>query len=165
MKLTGGKKLVAMSENDTIPRVSNLINERAGWLYFCPWYGWWLTGEQNNPVDWLIEMYQSDYCITLDELPDLKAYPISDYDDPTPNPSPTTTMWPEFLYGDLNGDKKVNSTDLSYMKRYILKITPSLGLPERVADLNQDSRVNSTDYSILQRYLLRIIPNLPVEYQ
>jgi len=54
-----------MTENDTIPRVSNLVNEKAGWLYFCPWYGWWLTSEQNNPVDWLVEMYQSDYCITL----------------------------------------------------------------------------------------------------
>jgi len=154
-----------MSENDTIPRVSNLINERAGWLYFCPWYGWWLTGEQNNPVDWLIEMYQSDYCITLDELPNLKTYPISGNDNPTPDPEPTSTMWPEFVYGDLNGDKKVNSTDLSYMKRYILRIIRSLGLPERVADLNQDSRINSTDYSILQRYLLRTIPSLPVEYQ
>ena len=165
VKLTDGKKLVAMSENDTIPRVSNLINERAGWLYFCPWYGWWLTGEQNNPVDWLIEMYQSDYCITLDELPNLKTYPISGNDNPTPDPEPTSTMWPEFVYGDLNGDKKVNSTDLSYMKRYILRIIRSLGLPERVADLNQDSRINSTDYSILQRYLLRTIPSLPVEYQ
>jgi mannan endo-1,4-beta-mannosidase len=29
VKLTGGKKMVTMSENDTIPRVSNLINEKA----------------------------------------------------------------------------------------------------------------------------------------
>ena len=27
--------------------------------------------------DNLIEIYQSDYCITLDELPDLKTYPIN----------------------------------------------------------------------------------------
>ena len=37
----------------------------------------YLTSEQNNPVDNLIEIYQSDYCITLDELPDLKSYPIN----------------------------------------------------------------------------------------
>lgn len=75
VQLTGGKKLVTMSENDTIPKVGNLKDEMAGWLYFCPWYGWWLTGEQNNPVNWLTEMYKSDYCITLDELPNLKTYP------------------------------------------------------------------------------------------
>jgi len=116
VKLTNGKKLVAMTENDTIPRVSNLVNEKAGWLYFCPWYGWWLTSEQNNPVDWLVEMYQSDYCITLDELPDLKNYPISDYEDSNPDPSPTPTQPPKITYGDLNGDGKVNSTDLTIMK-------------------------------------------------
>jgi mannan endo-1,4-beta-mannosidase len=75
VQLTDGKKMVAMTENDTIPQVSNLINEKAGWLYFCPWYGWWLTGEQNNPVNWLVQIYQSEYCITLDELPDLEKYP------------------------------------------------------------------------------------------
>jgi mannan endo-1,4-beta-mannosidase len=87
-----------MSENDTIPRVENLKNEMAGWLYFCPWYGWHLTGEQNNPVAWLAEMYKSEYCITLDELPDLKTYPISGFTSspsttkpmPTPTPSPIT---------------------------------------------------------------------------
>lgn len=76
VQMVNGNKLVTMSENDTIPKVSNLTNESAGWLYFCPWYGWWLTGEQNNPVNWVVEMYKSDYCITLDELPNLKSYPI-----------------------------------------------------------------------------------------
>ncbi|HEY9061040.1 MAG TPA: glycosyl hydrolase [Pseudobacteroides sp.] len=91
VKLTGGKKMVAMSENDTIPRVGNLTNEMAGWLYFCPWYGWWLTGEQNNPVAWLTEMYKSEYCITLDELPDLKTYPTSGYtSSPSSSPSSAT---------------------------------------------------------------------------
>ncbi|HOP93861.1 MAG TPA: glycosyl hydrolase [Acetivibrio thermocellus] len=165
VKLTNGKKLVAMTENDTIPRVSNLVNEKAGWLYFCPWYGWWLTSEQNNPVDWLVEMYQSDYCITLDELPDLKNYPISDYEDSNPDPSPTPTQPPKITYGDLNGDGKVNSTDLTIMKRYILKNFDKLAVPEEAADLNGDGRINSTDLSILHRYLLRIITSFPVEQQ
>jgi len=165
VKLTNGKKLVAMTENDTIPRVSNLVNEKAGWLYFCPWYGWWLTSEQNNPVDWLVEMYQSDYCITLDELPDLKNYPISDYEDSNPDPSPTPTQPPKITYGDLNGDGKVNSTDLTIMKRYILKNFDKLAVPEEAADLNGDGRINSTDLSILHRYLLRIITSFPVFYR
>ena len=43
----------------------------------------YLTSEQNNPVDNLIEVYNSDYCITLDELPDLKSYPINGGGDVT----------------------------------------------------------------------------------
>lgn len=90
VKLTNGKKIVTMSENDTIPQVSNLTNEMAGWLYFCPWYGWWLTSEQNNPVDWLTTMYKSDYCITLDELPALKTYSTSGFTS-APATTKTTT--------------------------------------------------------------------------
>ena len=74
---TDCQKMVTMSENDSIPSLENLVNDKAAWLYFCPWYMNYLTSEQNNPVDNLIEVYQSDYCITLDELPDLKTYPIS----------------------------------------------------------------------------------------
>ena len=73
---TDGRKMVTMSENDSIPSLENLVNDKAAWLYFCPWYMNYLTSEQNNPVDNLIEIYNSDYCITLDELPDLKNYPI-----------------------------------------------------------------------------------------
>lgn len=77
VQLTGCQKMVTMSENDSIPSLENLVNDKAGWLYFCPWYMNYLTSEQNNPVDNLIEIYNSDYCITLDELPDLKKYPIN----------------------------------------------------------------------------------------
>lgn len=70
-----GKKMVAMSENDSIPKLSNILEEKAAWLYFCPWYDGgednknFLTNELFNKKEDLIEMYQSDYCITLDELP------------------------------------------------------------------------------------------------
>lgn len=164
VKLTGGQKLVAMSENDTIPRVENLQNEKAGWLYFCPWYGWHLTGEQNNPVEWLVEMYNSEYCITLDELPDLKTYPVSDYSPPPSSTiKPTPTGHTEFTYGDLNDDGRVNSTDYALLRRYILNTIEEFSVPKEAADLNGDGRVNSTDYNILKRYLLGLIDDIPVK--
>ncbi|AEV68433.1 glycosyl hydrolase [Acetivibrio clariflavus] len=160
VKLTNGKKLVTMSENDTIPRVGNLINEGAGWLYFCPWYGWWLTSEQNNPVEWLIEMYTSDYCITLDELPDLKTYPIEGF---TPYPAPTPIN-EDVIYGDLNGDKNIDSIDYAYLKMYLLGMIKEFpsdnGL--KAADLNGDGSINSIDYAYLKSYLLGIIKVFPV---
>lgn len=75
MEKYNSKKMVAMSENDSIPTLENILAEKAGWLYFCPWYD---GGSDNinflsNPIfntkEDLTTMYQSDYCITLDELP------------------------------------------------------------------------------------------------
>ena len=70
-----GKKMVAMAENDSIPTIENILAEKAGWLYFCPWYdgGSDSTNFLSNPVfnkaEDLKNMYTSDYCITLDEVP------------------------------------------------------------------------------------------------
>ena len=67
------KKMVAMAENDSIPGLDNLIIEKSAWLYFCPWYGEHiLDSSKNDPAD-LKVLYQSDYCVTLDELPNLSA--------------------------------------------------------------------------------------------
>lgn len=76
VELTDGKKMVAMAENDTIPTVENMVVENAGWLYFCPWYGKHLMSERYQDAATLNETYNSDYCITLDELPEdwLSAY-------------------------------------------------------------------------------------------
>ena len=90
---TDGEKMVAMTENDSIPSLENLVNDKAAWLYFCPWYMNYLTSEQNNPVENLKEIYQSEYCITLDELPDLKTYPISG-SSASSSPKPTEKTSP-----------------------------------------------------------------------
>ena len=64
--------MVVMSENDTIPSLENLQKDKAAWLYFCPWYQRYLT-ELTGAAE-LKEIYTSDYCITLDELPDWDTY-------------------------------------------------------------------------------------------
>ncbi|KAI7253170.1 hypothetical protein KC345_g11402, partial [Hortaea werneckii] len=81
--LTGGTKMVAMTENDTVPSVQNLTEEKAGWLYFLPWYGEHLMSPAFNYPATLTTLYQSNYVITLDELPNLKA------DNPIPSASIT----------------------------------------------------------------------------
>ena len=94
MEKYDSKKMVAMSENDSIPTLENILAEKAGWLYFCPWYD---GGSDNinflsNPIfnteEDLTTMYQSDYCITLDELPE-DLYTNSDIT--TTKPTGTTT--------------------------------------------------------------------------
>ncbi|MBQ6040626.1 MAG: glycoside hydrolase [Oscillospiraceae bacterium] len=69
---TEGRKMVVMSENDTIPSLDNLLRDKAAWLYFCPWYQRYLT-ELTDAAE-LKKIYTSDYCITLDELPDWDTY-------------------------------------------------------------------------------------------
>ena len=105
MEKYNSKKMVAMSENDSIPTLENILAEKAGWLYFCPWYD---GGSDNinflsNPIfntkEDLTTMYQSDYCITLDELPaDLytnstitTTLPTSSTTEPTETTTATTT--------------------------------------------------------------------------
>ncbi|HEX9059589.1 MAG TPA: non-reducing end alpha-L-arabinofuranosidase family hydrolase [Clostridia bacterium] len=72
--------------------------------------------------------------------------------------APTTN--PGLKYGDVNGDGKINSTDLSLMKRYILE-TGDLTV-KAAGDLNGDGKVNSTDASILKRFILGQIDSLPL---
>ena len=89
MEKYDSKKMVSMAENDSFSTVGNLSEDKAGWLYFCTWYdGGGKTNFLSDPIfntkEDTIEMYQSDYCITLDELP-------ADLYKNGKTPDPTTT--------------------------------------------------------------------------
>ncbi len=89
MEKYDSKKMVSMAENDSFSTVGNLTEDKAGWLYFCTWYdGGGKTDFLSDPIfntkEDTIEMYQSDYCITLDELP-------ADLYKNGKTPDPTTT--------------------------------------------------------------------------
>lgn len=99
--LTDGTKMVAMTENDTVPSVQNLTEEKAGWLYFCPWYGEHLMSTAYNYPATLTTLYQSEYVITLDELPDLKG------GDETPSASITPANVEFDKYESNQSDKAV----------------------------------------------------------
>lgn len=72
---TNDTKMVALSENDKIPSIERMVNEGAWWSYFCPWYGNFITDGSINPKEHLDEIYNSEYVVTLDELPaDLYGY-------------------------------------------------------------------------------------------
>ncbi len=114
-----GEKMVAMSENDTIPSLENLLNEKASWLYFCPWYMNYINSEQNNPVDNLNEIYNSEYCITLDELPDLKSYPITETEPGTGTTASEPSSGDAEIWGDADLDGKVGISDVVKVMMYV----------------------------------------------
>ena len=147
---TDGQKMVTMSENDSIPSIENLVNEKAHWLYFCPWYMNYLTSEQNNPVDNLIDVYTSEYCITLDELPDLKTYPIAE----------STTAKAKALYGDANCDGEVDISDAVLVKQYLAapkKYTISAQGLKNADVNNSDDGLTELDAIDIQKYTAGII--------
>lgn len=153
---TDGQKMVAMSENDTIPSLENLLKDKASWLYFCPWYMNYLTSEQNNPVDNLIEIYNSEYCITLDELPDLKNYPIGGSD-------PTTA--PETVYGDADCSGDIEIADAVKIMCYITDPENTDIEPQGI--LNGDVYQTGDGLSVqdaleIQKYLAQIITKFDI---
>ncbi|MGN0622266.1 MAG: glycosyl hydrolase [Porcipelethomonas sp.] len=136
-------KMVSMPENDTIPSLSNMEIENAYWLYFCPWYGDHILSESKNNPETVKELYQSDFCITLDELPeDWLSYPAE---------SGGTKIIP----GDLSGDKKVNVFDSILMKKMLLDPVPSPDvLAPSAEDVDGDGTFTVSDLTLLNEYLL-----------
>lgn len=161
---TDGQKMVAMSENDSIPSLENLVNDRAAWLYFCPWYMNYLTSEQNNPVDNLVEIYNSEYCITLDELPDLKSYPIDT--EGASAVTGSTSEYEDALWGDANCDGEVNMADAVLIMQYLANPdTYGLNKPDGITEKGKANAdvashgdgITNNDALEIQSYKLGII--------
>lgn len=145
--LTNNKKLVAMTENDTVPSLKNMEVEKANWLWFCIWYDNgsdnFLTGEDKNNYDTLKEIYTSDYCITLDELPDWKNYEYQGSAEPA------------IIPGDLNNDKTVNVFDSILMKKLLMNTEEASDvLAASPEDVNGDGVCTVADLTLLNEYLL-----------
>jgi hypothetical protein len=90
---------------------------------------------------------------------------------PTVKPTPTATLKPTptdakaIVLGDVNGDLSVDSTDITLMKRYMLrKISQFPDSNGKIAaDVNGDSSVDSTDLTLVKRYVLKKIDKFPAQ--
>lgn len=72
VKTSNNKKIIGMAENGPIPDPDLLQLHHANYSWFNTWNGSILK-EQNSP-EHLKKVYNHDYVLTLDELPDLKNY-------------------------------------------------------------------------------------------
>ncbi|MGN0677840.1 MAG: glycosyl hydrolase, partial [Ruminococcus sp.] len=143
VELTDGKKMVAMAENDTIPSVDNLTVENAGWLYFCPWYGEHLMSERYQDADNLKEIYTSDYCITLDELP-ADLYKLSDTKPTTTTaPATTTTQTATTTFDPSHDDtiRRVLGGKITAIEDGLVKIKPDDALSTSTFTYNIDEKM------------------------
>lgn len=59
------------------------------------------------------------------------------------------------VYGDVNGDGKINSTDLLVLQRHILEIEPLRGLYLKAGNINKNGKnPSSLDSLLIQRHIL-----------
>ncbi|MBQ7954661.1 MAG: hypothetical protein IJ282_02825 [Lachnospiraceae bacterium] len=65
---------IVFHECGTIPTEKEMTDAGATWSFFMVWHTEYLTESKNNTVESLKEIYNSDYFITLDELPELSEY-------------------------------------------------------------------------------------------
>lgn len=79
-------KMVVMSENGCVFDPELAVRDKAMWGFFCTWGTEFVAkqtsiyaySEQYTEKDMLIKAYESDTVITMDELPDLKSYPLGE---------------------------------------------------------------------------------------
>ena len=156
--LVDGGKMLAISECDTVPTVENMTVEDAGWLYFCPWYGDYLMSERYQDPETLSEIYNSDYCITLDELPE-NLYSNSSAEETTAKPA-------EIVYGDTNCDGLVAISDAVLLKCYLIN-NKKYAISAQGA-LNADvhgnnNGLNAQDAVSIQKFVLGAVKTLPIK--
>ena len=175
LKMYDSSKMIALMECDTIPSIQNMIDESAYWLYFCPWYGEHIMDTNYNNPETLKEIYQSEYCITLDELPDLKNYPMEGVDptDPeTTEPTQETTEPVTEATTEVTTETTaettttpssdttttVPATDATDVTTSATEpsenVVPSGVEATRYGDVNMDGDVNIADVVALNMYLL-----------
>ena len=72
------KKITTLSENGTLFDIDKAKAANTLWSWFCVWSGSFATGTNSSSADMWNKVYNHENAITLDELPDLKTYPIKD---------------------------------------------------------------------------------------
>jgi len=61
------------------------------------------------------------------------------------------------LYGDANGDGKINSADVTIIKRHLLQMNLMTPLSVSAADASHDGKVNSADLTYIIRQILQML--------
>jgi mannan endo-1,4-beta-mannosidase len=63
-----GRKMIAMSENGTLPDAQSMFEEYAAWSFFATWGGEFIMDGQTNEELHIASTFTHEYVITLDEI-------------------------------------------------------------------------------------------------
>ena len=146
LEYSGGKKMIALSENGVIFDIDNVIAAGTKWAWFDTWNGSFITkngkfSDEYTEEEVLKKTYQSEYVITLDELPDWNSYITADPGN-------------ERADGDINADGKLEIADVVLLQKWLLAV-PDTYLPNwKAADLCKDDRLDAFDLCLMRRKLI-----------
>ncbi len=79
--LYNGERIITLSETGTIPDPQLLERDKARWSWFMTWSGNFIMDGVKNEVLHLNSVFNHDYVITFDELPDFSNYVSPEFPD------------------------------------------------------------------------------------
>jgi hypothetical protein len=110
-----GRKLITLSENGPVPDADNLANDKSCWSWFMTWYGDFVRNGSINPLTHWQKIMNHQYVITLDEMPDLKNYPLGNY-----------SLFPQGFFLDSWEPKTITSPDYNDVQQTTDEVTLSI---------------------------------------
>lgn len=151
-------KPVCLHENGPIPDPDKMKADGAKWLWFMTWHTSFIDSNEFNTASYLKKVYNSDYALTLDELPDIYHYGSTGSSDVT---EPVFVIAPpKSVKGDINADGTVNVADAVILQKFILGDGSAVISDMEAGDLCEDDVIDSFDM-ILMRKLITAAPESP----
>ena len=70
-EITSAKKITIIGETGTLPSPEAVVSEKVGWSSYMTWSKPFCLSEKFNTFEQLKKVYNSEYAVTKDTLPDL----------------------------------------------------------------------------------------------
>ena len=132
-------KPVCLHENGPIPDPDKLAADGSNWLWFMTWHTSFIDSNAINTASYLNHVYNSDWLLSLDELPDVYHYGQA--------PAPVTVR------GDVDANGVFEVRDIVAMQRWLLA-DASVTLADAAAgDVYEDGRLDVFDLGMMKRLL------------
>ena len=171
-------KIVALTENGTMPSIDKMIENNAMWSWFCTWSGEYVINktatfaENYTSLEQLNKLYNNDKTITLDELPSnlYTTYPIgattytltksasekykSPYSGSSDTDTDTDTEVGDRKYGDANNDGEIDITDVVILRAHIVRTRLISGSDLVYADVNKDGTIDIVDVVLIRKIII-----------
>ncbi len=145
-------KPVCLHENGPIPDPEKMKADGAKWLWFMTWHTSFIDSNEINTASYLKQVYNSDYMLTLDEIPDVYSYGAKpSVPQSGEKPVDDTPM----LLGDVNADGNINTDDVKLLQKYLLTSAELNEAQAIRADINSDRKINASDLSMLKKKFVR----------
>lgn len=135
-------KPVCLHENGPIPDPDKLKADGSKWLWFMTWHTSFIDSNEINTSQYINKVYNSDYMLTLDELPDIYHYQ-------------TAAPEPEIIKGDVNGDGEFNTSDLVLLQKWLLAVPDTELANWKAGDLCKDDRLDVFDMAMMRQQLVQ----------